>query len=96
MLGFTESNAQNSCQPSSFLLTPTTQNRTIEWQKFPEFSLPFSIVYGGPRFGDAQKQPLKHGFSHLSTSDGGDADLVRNWLSVGKSAVGNNQKPVGK
>ncbi|MFY7908740.1 MAG: T9SS C-terminal target domain-containing protein, partial [Emticicia sp.] len=80
--------AQNSCQPSSFLLKPTTQNRTIEWQKFPEFSLPFSIVYGGPRFGDFQKLPLKHGFSHLATSDGNDADLPRNqraavWYGTG-------------
>lgn len=70
--------AQNSCQPSSFLLKPTTQNRIIEWQKFPEFSLPFPIVYGGPRFGDFQKLPLKYGFSHLATSDGNDADLPRN------------------
>jgi hypothetical protein len=88
MFGFTKVNAQNSCQPNSFLLTPTTQNRTIEWKKFPEFTLPFSIVYGGPRFGDAQKQPLKHGFSHLATSDGNDADLPRNqraavWYGTG-------------
>ena len=80
--------AQNSCQSSSFQLVPTTKNRTIEWQKFPEFSLPFSIVYGGPRFGDGQKQPLKHGFSHLATSDGNDADLSPNqramvWYGVG-------------
>lgn len=68
--------AQNSCLPSSFQLTPVTKNRTIEWQKFPEFSLPFSIVYGGPRFSDFQKLPLKHGFSHLATSDGNDADLL--------------------
>ena len=88
MFGFTNIKAQKSCQPNSFLLTPTTQNRTIEWQKFPEFTLPFSIVYGGPRFGDSQKQPLKHGFSHLATSDGNDADLPRNqraavWYGTG-------------
>ncbi|MER0442247.1 T9SS type A sorting domain-containing protein [Emticicia sp. W12TSBA100-4] len=87
-----ETNAQNSCQPSSFLLKPTTQNRTIEWQKFPEFSLPFSIVYGGPRFGDFQKLPLKHGFSHLATSDGNDADLPRNqraavWYGTGYASA---------
>jgi len=80
--------AQNSCQPSLFLLTPTTQNRSIEWQKFPEFSLPFSIVYGGPRFNDSQKQPLKHGFSHLATSSTNDVDLPRNnraavWYGTG-------------
>lgn len=89
LLGFfTKINAQNSCQPSVFQLTPTTKNRIIEWQKFPDFSLPFSIVYGGPRFGDAQKLPLKHGFSHLATSDGNDADLPRNqraavWYGAG-------------
>lgn len=73
---FFETKAQNSCLPSSFQLTPTTKNSTIEWTKFPEFSLPFSIVYGGPRFGDFQKLPLKYGFSHLATSDGNDADLL--------------------
>lgn len=88
MFFFAETDAQNTCQPSSFLLTPTTQNRAIEWQKFPEFSLPFSIVYGGPRFGDSQKLPLKYGFSHLATSDGNDADLPRNqraavWYGTG-------------
>ncbi len=69
------SQAQSSCQPPTFQLTPTTQNRTIEWQKFPAFSLPFSIVYGGPRFGDTQRLPLKYGFSHLATFDTMDPDL---------------------
>ncbi|AFK01500.1 hypothetical protein Emtol_0346 [Emticicia oligotrophica DSM 17448] len=83
-----EVKAQNSCQPSSFTFSPSTQNRTIDWRKFPEFSLPFSIVYGGPRFGDFQKLPLKYGFSHLATSDGNDADLPRNqraavWYGTG-------------
>ena len=83
-----ETNAQNSCQLSPFQLTPTTKKRTIEWEKFPDFTLPFSIVYGGPRFGDTQKLPLKHGFSHLATSDGNDADLPRNqraavWYGTG-------------
>jgi hypothetical protein len=85
---FYKTKAQNSCQPNSFQLNPTTKNRTIEWQKFPDFTLPFSIVYGGPRFGDFQKLPLKHGFSHLATSDGNDADLPRNqramvWYGAG-------------
>ncbi|CAH0995648.1 hypothetical protein EMA8858_01773 [Emticicia aquatica] len=85
---FKKTVAQNSCQPSVFQLTPTTKNKTIEWQKFPEFSLPFSVVYGGPRFGDSQKLPLKHGFTHLATTDGNDADLPVNqramvWYGVG-------------
>ncbi len=89
LIGFwQETNAQSSCQQSTFQLTPTTKNRIIDWQKFPDFTLPFSIIYGGPRFGDAQKLPLKHGFSHLATSDGGDTDLPRNqraivWYGVG-------------
>jgi Secretion system C-terminal sorting domain len=93
LLGFFyKTEAQNSCNLSSFQLNITTKNKTIEWQKFPEFSLPFSIVYGGPRLGDTQRLPLKHGFSHLATSDGGDGDLPRNqraavWYGTGYPAA---------
>ena len=45
--------------------TPVSQPNQIEWSKFPDFSLPFSIIYGGPRFSDTQASPLRHGFSHL-------------------------------
>lgn len=45
--------------------TPVSQPNLIEWNKFPDFSLPFPVVYGGPRFTDAQASPLRHGFSHL-------------------------------
>jgi hypothetical protein len=77
-----------TCQPnaSTFQFTPTTKNRTIEWDKFPQFTLPFKIIYGGPRFGDANKSPLKHGFSHLATYEDKDADLDpknRAWLWYG-------------
>jgi hypothetical protein len=71
-----------SCNPTGFQLKPTTQNKTIEWQKFPEFSLPFSVVYGGPRFGDTQRLPLKHGFSHLATFEGADADLPKSQRAI--------------
>lgn len=87
------SNAQ-SCNPSSFQLKPTTQNKTIEWQKFPEFSLPFSVVYGGPRFGDTQRLPLKHGFSHLATFEGTDENLPKNQRAIawyGVAYSGTNQ-----
>jgi hypothetical protein len=47
--------------------TPVSQPNRIEWSKFPDFKLPFTIVYGGPRMGDVQGQPLRHGFSHIST-----------------------------
>lgn len=72
--------AQIECQPInstfSFVPTPTSQNKIIDWDKFPEFSLPFTIVYNGPRFGDQKQQPLKHGFSHLSNYSGADSALV--------------------
>ncbi|TLV02353.1 T9SS type A sorting domain-containing protein [Dyadobacter luticola] len=61
-------NAQD-CQPE-YVLKPVTANNTIEWSKFPEFTLPFKIIYSGPRFGDTQSQPLKHGFSHISAFSG--------------------------
>lgn len=59
------------CQPA-YILNPVTANNTIEWSKFPEFSLPFKIVYNATRFGDTQSQPLKHGFSHLASFTGSE------------------------
>lgn len=58
-----------NCQPG-YVLNPVTTNNTIEWGKFPEFSLPFKMIYSGPRFGDTQSQPLKHGFSHIAAFSG--------------------------
>lgn len=56
--------AQQLCaDPLNF--TPVSQPNRIEWDKFPEFTLPFSIIYSGPRFGDTKGSPLRHGFSHL-------------------------------
>lgn len=63
--------------------TPVQRTNAIEWEKFPEFSLPFTLVYEGPRFGDTQSQPLKHGFSHLATFSGNENAT----LPVGKRAV---------
>jgi hypothetical protein len=59
--------------PSTSQFTPVQRNNVIEWEKFPAFSLPFTIVYEGPRFGDAQSQPLKYGFSHLATFSGNES-----------------------
>ncbi len=68
---------QFSCLPINdnfqFVPTPIAQTKTINWDKFPAFTLPFKIVYGGPRFGDQNQQPLQHGFSHLSTYSGADS-----------------------
>ncbi|GAB4017669.1 hypothetical protein GCM10028808_49730 [Spirosoma migulaei] len=47
------------------IFTPVSQPNQIEWSKFPDFTLPFPIIYGGPRFADVQASPLRHGFSHL-------------------------------
>ncbi|WP_225865528.1 T9SS type A sorting domain-containing protein [Dyadobacter aurulentus] len=57
------------CEPA-YVLNPVTAINTIEWDKFPEFSLPFKIIYSGPRFGDTQSRPLKHGFSHIAAFSG--------------------------
>ncbi|MCE6992585.1 T9SS type A sorting domain-containing protein [Dyadobacter sp. CY323] len=56
--------------PPGYVLKPVTANNSIEWGKFPEFSLPFKIIYSGPRFGDTQSLPLKHGFSHIAAFSG--------------------------
>lgn len=59
---------QSQCaDPVSF--TPVSQPNLIEWSKFPDFTLPFSVIYGGPRFSDRQASPLRHGFSHLVEVD---------------------------
>lgn len=58
--------AQDRCA-DPLIYTPVSQPQRIEWSKFPDFKLPFTIVYGGPRMGDVQGQPLRHGFSHIST-----------------------------
>ncbi|WP_246168942.1 T9SS type A sorting domain-containing protein [Rudanella paleaurantiibacter] len=57
---------QDRCaHPLSY--TPVSAPGRIDWDKFPTFKLPFTIVYGGPRLGDVQAKPLQHGFSHIST-----------------------------
>jgi len=56
--------AQQECA-DRLTFTPVSQPNQIEWNKFPDFTLPFPVIYGGPRFTDTQASPLKHGFSHL-------------------------------
>ena len=58
--------------------TPVSQPNQIEWTKFPVFTLPFPVIYGGPRFSDTQASPLKHGFSHLVEVKAGEGPLVPN------------------
>ena len=79
------------CQPD-FILNPVTTNNTIEWSKFPEFTLPFKIIYNATRFGDTQSQPLKHGFSHLASFSGPEPGSLTNsnraliWYGVATSS----------
>ncbi|GAB2554656.1 T9SS type A sorting domain-containing protein [Spirosoma areae] len=56
--------AQQQCA-DRLTFTPVGQPNQIEWNKFPNFTLPFPVIYGGPRFTDGQASPLRHGFSHL-------------------------------
>ncbi|MBD2755105.1 T9SS type A sorting domain-containing protein [Spirosoma validum] len=58
--------AQQQCA-DRLTFTPVSQPNQIEWSKFPDFTLPFPVIYGGPRFTDSQASPLRHGFSHLVT-----------------------------
>lgn len=82
-----------NCQ-SSYILNPVASNNSIEWSKFPEFTLPFKIIYNGPRFGDTQSQPLKHGFSHLASFSGSEPGSIpaKNraliWYGVATNAGG--------
>ncbi|GAB2538163.1 T9SS type A sorting domain-containing protein [Spirosoma aerophilum] len=62
--GYPEATAQQQCA-DKLTFTPVSQPNLIEWSKFPDFTLPFPIIYGGPRFSDNQASPLRHGFSHL-------------------------------
>ncbi len=73
LLGF-QSFGQSDCQNTS-KYTLSTQNGVINWQQFPEFSLPFKIIYNGPRFEDSLQLPLKHGFSHLASFTPFDMNL---------------------
>lgn len=74
LLSGTHGRTQNCTPP--YTLQPVTTNNTIEWNKFPEFKLPFSIIYNGPRFGDQQSLPLKHGFSHLAGFSGNEGSTL--------------------
>jgi hypothetical protein len=71
-----QSFGQSDCQNTT-KYTPSTQNGVINWQQFAEFSLPFKVIYTGPRFRDSLQLPLKHGFSHLANVTPADMNLPR-------------------
>jgi Secretion system C-terminal sorting domain len=62
---WTETIAQNCPQEFPFQSSSGQLNR-INWKQFPAFSLPFNIVYGGPRLGDTESLPLTRGFTHVA------------------------------
>ncbi len=68
--GFGQSDCKND-----FKYSLSEKKGVINWKQFPEFSLPFKMVYSGPRFNDSLQLPLKHGFTHLSTFTNADVDL---------------------
>ena len=74
LIGPATASAQDCAPP--FQLTPVRENGVIDWKKFPEFTLPFTIIYSGPRFGDSERLPLRHGFSHLGTFAGNDGSAL--------------------
>ncbi len=63
--------------PATITFTPVQTPNLIEWSKFPTFSLPFKIIYEGPRFGDTQSSPLQHGFSHLARFSGNEGNTLQ-------------------
>ncbi len=52
-----------------YLLKTGLSKDGIQWQKFPDFSIPFKVVYGGPPIENAYTVPLNKGFSHISQPD---------------------------
>ncbi|MDB5241957.1 MAG: hypothetical protein JWP57_2582 [Spirosoma sp.] len=56
--------------------TPVSQPSRIEWDKFPDFTLPFPVIYSGPRLGDTNGSPLRHGFSHVDQINQGEFGRV--------------------
>jgi len=54
---------QQQCNPDTFEVD-TTGNE-INWEQFPDFSLPFTVVYHGDAPSDSLLHPLHKGFSHI-------------------------------
>ena len=54
---------QKDCNPDTLLID--TSGHAINWQQFPDFQLPFTIVYHGEVPLDSTAWPLIKGFSHI-------------------------------
>lgn len=55
---------QSQCNPDTFNVDTT--GFAINWQQFPDFELPFTVVYHGFTPADSITWPLRKGFSHIS------------------------------
>jgi len=55
---------QDQCNPDTFDID--TNGFAINWQQFPDFDLPFTVVYHGFAPSDSMAWPLRKGFSHIS------------------------------
>jgi len=55
---------QSNCNPDTFIVD-TTGNE-INWQQFPDFQLPFTVIYHGLPSSDSIAWPLCKGFSHIA------------------------------
>lgn len=65
--GFFNGFAQDCPQNPLPSFTPATISNHVNWQQFPEFSLPFKVIYGGQASFSNPDIVLKRGFSHLAT-----------------------------
>ena len=54
---------QQQCNPGTF--TVDTVGNEINWEQFPDFALPFKVVYHGDAPSDSLLHPLYKGFSHI-------------------------------
>ena len=65
---------QNNCLPDTLVID--TSGYEINWQQFPDFQLPFTIIYHGNAPADSTAWPLKKGFTHID----GNAQFYRDTI----------------
>lgn len=85
--------AQSNCEVSQNYVF-STKNKSINWQITPTFSLPFKLIYGGPRFTESTNEILSHGFTHLNSLGNNDRNLPKENRAIifyGVANEGNNQ-----
>jgi len=55
---------QSDCNPDTIQID--TSGFEINWQQFPDFNLPFTVIYHGLTPSDSVAHPLRKGFSHIT------------------------------